>query len=106
MRANYSNHRIDSTYAQDNFGGAAPLPDSAIFPPGNSSATRVFNLNIIGAGQISQGKGGTDEQRQINVVDNLSVIKSGHQLKFGVDYRWLAPFSSRSPTGNMCNSPD
>ena len=26
VRANYSNHRIDSTFTQDNFGGAAPLP--------------------------------------------------------------------------------
>ena len=94
VRANYSNHRIDSTFAQDNFGGAVPLPDSAIFPPGQSSANGVFGLNIIGAGQINPGKGGTDEQRQINFVDNLSVTKSGHQLKFGVDYRWLAPFSS------------
>src|SRR5262249_44571058 len=25
---------------------------------------------------------------------NLSVTKGGHQMKFGVDYRWLAPFSS------------
>src|SRR5262249_18981039 len=33
------------------------------------------------------------EQRQINVTDNLSVVEAGHQLKFGVDYRWLAPFS-------------
>src|SRR5262249_42261775 len=27
-------------------------------------------------------------------VDNLSMNKTSHQLKFGVDYRWLAPFSS------------
>src|SRR5262249_14974782 len=41
-----------------------------------------------------QGKAGTDEQRQINLADNLSVATGSHQLKFGVDYRWLAPFSS------------
>jgi hypothetical protein len=32
-------------------------------------------------------------QRQLNFVDNLSAIKGSHQMKFGVDYRWLAPFS-------------
>src|SRR5258708_2046293 len=36
----------------------------------------------------------SDEQRQINLVDNLSVTAGSHQLKFGVDYRWLSPFSS------------
>src|SRR5262249_378558 len=36
----------------------------------------------------------TDEQRQINLIDNLLVTTGAHQLKFGVDYRWLAPFSS------------
>ena len=37
---------------------------------------------------------GTNEQRQVNLVDNLMVTKGSHQLRFGVDYRWLAPFSS------------
>src|SRR6266705_6117978 len=41
-----------------------------------------------------QGIVATDEQRQINLVDNLSVTTGNHQLKFGADYRWLAPFSS------------
>jgi TonB-dependent receptor-like protein len=94
LRANYSNHRNSSKYTLDNFGGAVPLPDSALFPPGYSSANGAFFLYIVGAGQYGQGKLGTSEQRQINVVDNLSVTMSGHQLKFGVDYRWLAPFSS------------
>src|SRR5262249_45822412 len=31
---------------------------------------------------------------QLNFVDNLSAVKGRHQMKFGVDYRWLAPFSS------------
>ena len=49
---------------------------------------------IAGPGEYAQGKLATDEQRQINLVDNLSVTTGGHQLKFGVDYRWLSPFSS------------
>lgn len=31
-RANYSNHRVAVAYQMDNFGGAAPLPDSSLFP--------------------------------------------------------------------------
>jgi hypothetical protein len=33
-------------------------------------------------------------QRQINLVDNLSVLTGAHQLKFGVDYRLLLPINS------------
>jgi len=94
VRANYSNHRIATTFAVDNFGGAVPLPDSLLFPAGTSSANSAFLLLISGVGEYGQGKAGTDEQRQINLIDNLSLTAAGHQLRFGVDYRWLAPFSS------------
>ena len=94
VRLNYSNDRVATKYFLDNFGGAIPLPDSALFPSAYSSATAEFQLFIIGAGEYAQGKGTTDEQRQINVIDNFSVVKASHQLKFGVDYRWLSPFSS------------
>ncbi len=93
-RLNFSYHRVGITYEMDDFGGAAPLQDSLLFPPGYSSTDSGFLFLINGAGQYAQGKIGTDEQRQINLVDNLSVVIRGHQLKFGVDYRWLAPFSS------------
>jgi hypothetical protein len=93
-RANYSNQRLGGKSALNSFGGAVPLPDSVLFPPGYSSTSGIFQLAIVGAGEYVQGKQGTDEQRQINLVDNLSLTKAGHQLKFGVDYRWLAPFTS------------
>jgi Carboxypeptidase regulatory-like domain/TonB dependent receptor-like, beta-barrel len=94
VRVNYSNQRLATKFAVDNFGGAVPLPDSLLFPPGFSSADSGFLFFIIGVGEYGQGKSATDEQRQINLIDNLSVTKGGHQMKFGVDYRWLAPFSS------------
>ncbi|MBV8860193.1 MAG: TonB-dependent receptor [Acidobacteria bacterium] len=94
VRLNYSNHRIGIKFVMDDFGGAVPLPDTLFFPSGYSSANSNFIFIVGGAGEYIQGKQGTDEQRQINLVDNLSVTKSSHQLKFGVDYRWLAPFSS------------
>jgi len=94
VRANYSNDRVGSKYTLDSFGGAVPLPDSLLFPAGNSSANSLFQLLIVGTGEFAKGKYGTDEQRQVNLVDNLSVTAGGHQLKFGVDYRWLSPFSN------------
>jgi hypothetical protein len=94
VRANYSNHRMDLKYNMDNFGGAVPIPDSLLFPSGYSSANGIFFMYIAGSGQVAQGKLGIDEQRQVNLIDNLSVTRGGHQLKFGVDYRWLSPISS------------
>src|SRR5262249_36869218 len=73
---------------------AVPTPDSLVFPPGYSSANGLFGLYIPGAGVYYLGNLGANEQRQFNFIDNLSVIAAGHQLKFGVDYRWLAPFGS------------
>jgi Carboxypeptidase regulatory-like domain/TonB dependent receptor-like, beta-barrel len=93
-RANYSNHRIGARFFLDDFGGAVPLPDSLLFPAGSTSANAIFGLFIPGAGQYNQGYQGTSEQRQINLIDDLSLTARNHQVKFGVDYRWLAPFSS------------
>jgi len=94
VRANYSNQRVGTRFFLDDFGGAVPVPDSVLFPSGVSSANGLFNLFIGGIGQYNQGNSGTSEQRQINFIDNLSLTQERHQLSFGVDYRWLAPFSS------------
>ena len=94
VRANYSNQRMGTKFFLDDFGGAVPLPDSLMFPAGFSSANGVFGIFIPGAGQYNHGNQGTGEQRQINLLDDLSLTVSNHQLKFGMDYRWLAPFSS------------
>jgi len=94
VRANYSNHRVTTKWVMDDFGGAVPAPDSVLFPSGVSSANGIFGLFIAGVAQYNQGKQGISEQRQVNLIDNLSLTKGSHQIKFGVDYRWLAPFSS------------
>jgi hypothetical protein len=94
FRANYSNDRVGTSYSLDKFGGAVPLPDALVFPSGYSSSEGLFQFILIGAGTYYQGKQATDEQRQINLIDNVPVVKGSHQMKFGVDYRWLSPFSS------------
>lgn len=94
LRVNYSNQRVRTEYRLDNFGGAVPIPDSGLFPVGFSSTNSAFQLLIDGVGLLSQGKLGASEQRQSNLVEGLSVTKGPHHLKFGIDYRWLAPFTS------------
>jgi hypothetical protein len=97
VRANYSNQRVGLRFDLDDFGGAVPLPDSLVFPPGFSSKNGILELLPLGAGELVDGELGIDEQRQVNLVDNLSVTTGSHQLKFGADYRWLSPFSSPLP---------
>jgi hypothetical protein len=92
IRANYSNVRAASEFSQDSFGGAVPPLVAALLPPGISSGE--FFFYIIGVGNVSLGKNQVNEQRQINFIDNLSLTRGTHQLKFGIDYRWLSPFSS------------
>ncbi len=94
LRANYSNDRVGSRFALDSFGGAVPVPDSTLFPSGFTSANGLFEFLIAGVGEWATGKFATDEQRHVNLIDNLSWSKGSHELKFGVDYRWLSPFSS------------
>src|ERR1044071_2503895 len=94
VRANYSNNRVTISYAMDDFGGAVPLPDSMLFPDPFTSADSLFLFIVGGAGEYAQGKQGVSEQRQVNLLDNLSVTKGAHQMKFGIDYRWIPPFTS------------
>jgi carboxypeptidase family protein len=94
VRANYSNQSVGTFFQMDNFGGAVPPPDSLLFPPGTTSATGFYGFYIPSSGEWAQGKAAIDEQRQVNFIDNLAVTLGGHQMKFGVDYRWLAPLDS------------
>jgi len=93
VRANYSNDRVDSQFKLDNFGGAVPLTDAEMYPSGFSAVNGLFEFNIQSAGTLANGLYGTNEQRQINLIDNFTWTKGTHQLKFGVDYRWLSPFT-------------
>ena len=101
VRANYSNDRVGSQFRLDNFGGAVPLTDAQMYPSGISPATGLFQLLILGAGEYANGTVGTSEQRQVNLIDNLTWALGSHQLKFGVDYRWQSPFSSPQDYGQF-----
>src|SRR5262245_27521317 len=93
-RVNYSSQRLATAFAVDTFGGATPLTDSLLFPSGFSSADSAFLLLTSGVGEYAVGDFGVDRQRQVNLVDTLSALAgNNHQLKVGVDYRWLAPSS-------------
>ena len=95
FRANYSRVSSSQTTSLDNFGGATPFDSSAVplpspYNPGNS----LLVFYIIGLGNnpgLDTGGGTSDLQRIVNLVESVSLQKNSHALKFGADYRRLAP---------------
>jgi hypothetical protein len=99
LRFNYSHTPSYNTNRLDAFGGAVPLPDSAMFlsPYDATSSTWTFSGRTIGA--IAAGSAAYDQSSQFNVVDSFSWLRGEHQMKFGVDFRRMYPRADRSAYG-------
>ncbi len=102
IRLNYSRNRLLLRYDLDSFAGAVPPPDSLLFPPSTSSENSLSQFGILGGlnTKLFQGRSNEETQRQLNVVDNVSLLKGPHQLKFGLDYRRLFPISDPGTYAN------
>jgi hypothetical protein len=97
LRFNYSRTNSSSHISLDAFGGAVPLA-SLPFPNGftadNANALLLWLPLSTGSNSpvgLVPGFQGKNLQRQINIVDNVSVQKGSHSLKFGIDWRRLSP---------------
>jgi len=86
LRANWSRARGATSFALDDFGGAVPLPPSLLFPTSVSPQDAGFQF-LLGGGtntSLVVGKNVDNLQRQTNLVDNLTLIRGSHQLRFGL----------------------
>jgi Carboxypeptidase regulatory-like domain/TonB dependent receptor-like, beta-barrel len=92
--ANYSKSEGGSFYHIDEFGGAVPPPDSLVFPPFTTRQNALFSISIVAGRSLFTGKNVENTQRQINLVENLSVVTGSHLLKLGADYRLLLPINN------------
>jgi hypothetical protein len=94
-RFNYSRVDGSSSSTLDTFGGAVPLT-SLPFPSPFTSRNSSFGFDIfsLAGGDLSVGANLRNLQRQFNVVDNISIQRGSHNLKFGVDFRRLSPLFS------------
>jgi hypothetical protein len=90
LRFNWSRARTASLYRLDDFGGAVPVPDDVFVPP-YTTRPESYNFLRFGPQGITLGLNANHVQRQINVVETMSVTHSDHQLKFGADYRYIYP---------------
>jgi hypothetical protein len=103
FRANWSRNTAAQTTVLDDFHGAIPPPDSAMYPPGNSSQTGQFvflpPLPIDTDAEVRNGPLYVNVQRQLNFLDNFSLTARAHQLKFGADFRHLNPATNTENYG-------
>lgn len=94
---NYTRNNIFGASLLTNFGGATAPTLSQLIPPSEGITVDPsaigYELNVIGLGIADFGRVSANIQRQLNSVDNFSVVAGKHALKFGVDYRRLTPLS-------------
>jgi hypothetical protein len=95
-RVNYSRHQVRGYNEFDPLNGAVhPTDDqlAALYGGLRPSETVLLRVTIQGGTTpaITFGKDQEDLQRQFNLVNNLSIVRGSHQLKFGADYRYLWP---------------
>ena len=93
LRLNYSKAGVNQSYFIDSFGGAIVPPNSSLYPPFTSGPQGYIYIEVDPSGEntISDGLFSDQRQRQFNIVNNLSYVAGAHTLKFGMDYRRLAP---------------
>jgi hypothetical protein len=93
LRFNYSHVDAKGEYYSDDFGGAVPLNDLPLPSPFSSSNSQFgfYIYSLTPQGDLNIGQSEQNLQRQVNIIDSLSLQKGSHTLKFGIDFRRLEP---------------
>lgn len=92
FRFNYSRNEALNSAQFHAVGGATSPPFATLLPiPFSLQNSSVgFSIATI-ASSLSVGPNADNVQRQLNVVDSVSLHHGAHNLKFGVDFRRLTP---------------
>jgi hypothetical protein len=94
LRVNWSGSGGRFEFIGRGIDGAKLPPDSLLFGPNVPKDTSSVTLNLLASPNtlsLSQGRTLGNDQRQWNFVETVTYYRSGHNLKFGFDYRRLAP---------------
>lgn len=87
VRANYSRQGAGLATAIDSFGGAV-VPNLNLLAPTPLSTQRSFVVfGTFDTGVYATGPSARNSATQINVADDVSLLRGAHQMKFGADYR-------------------
>jgi hypothetical protein len=90
LRLNYSRTEASGTAKLASTGGAVPPPDSLLFPPFASPSSSLVFI-FMDPLHLRAGRIADNLQRQGTIVSNTSLVRGPHEVKFGADYRYLAP---------------
>jgi hypothetical protein len=87
FRANYSRQAAGLGTAIDSFGGAV-VPNLNVLAPTPLSSQRSFVVfGSFDTGIYATGPSANNSATQVNVADDLILVRGTHQMKFGADYR-------------------
>lgn len=95
LRLNASRNRADSENIFDGFGGGVEPDPSLLLPAGVDAAGSYILFDPVIQTPVGRQTNSANENRQFQIVDNLSYTRGRHQFKFGADYRLLLPVNSR-----------
>ncbi len=98
LRIGLARARAGDRYEMDDFGGAEVPQDSVLLPPYASPADSLGFIYLGADSGLFIGLNSANRQRQLNVVDTLSVVTGSHALKVGIDFRKLYPVNDGSLT--------
>jgi len=90
LRLNYSRTEAGGTAKLVSTGGAVPPPDSLLFPPFASPSSSLVFI-FMDPLHFRVGRIADNLQRQGTIVSNTSLVRGPHEVKFGADYRYVAP---------------
>jgi len=86
LRFNFSRSQAKNEVFPNAIAGGVTVDDSIL----TNGLSGWGTVSLVSA-QLSGGTANDAYQRQINIVNNLSIIAGSHNLKFGVDFRRLSP---------------
>ncbi|HWR34584.1 MAG TPA: carboxypeptidase regulatory-like domain-containing protein [Clostridia bacterium] len=89
FRANYSHNKATGLSELTNLYNTNPVSRDALLPSFAGDLAQV-TVSVLG-GSFQIGPNREAVQRQYNFVDNLSVARGHHLMKFGADYRYVFP---------------
>ncbi|MCC7307251.1 MAG: TonB-dependent receptor [Acidobacteria bacterium] len=95
IRANASRNLAGSENIHDGFGGGVDFDPYLLLPTGIEAAGSYILFDPLISTPVGKFTNTANQNRQFQIVDNISFSLGSHQLKFGGDYRLLLPLNNR-----------
>lgn len=93
VRVNYSRASVVMDAYLDDLGGGVPPDLVQYFPAGvTPEHGRIGVIDLSGLPSLGAGSIADVRQGQWNVVDTMTLLRGGHEIKAGLDFRRLTPF--------------